>query len=102
MEKEKVNVIDQLLDENNDENIILYDKDDNPFEFMQVAVIPLKDDTYAILKPITEIDDVEDDEVLIFKFIENGEDEDHLEVETDEKIINKVMAEFQKLINDKK
>ena len=98
--KDEINVIDQLLDENNNDNIILYDGDDNPIEFMQVAIIPLKDDTYAILKPISHIDGVEDDEVIVFKFIVEDGKEDHLEVVVDDKINNLVIGELNKLISE--
>ena len=92
--------IEKLFDEENNDNIILYDNDDNPIEFMQVALIPLEDDTYAVLKPITPIDGVNDDEVIVFKFIEDDE-EDHLEVVYEEKITDRVMNELNKLLNTK-
>ena len=52
--KEK-SAIEKLLDENNNENIVLFDENDNATEFEQVALIPLEDKTYAILKPVTKI-----------------------------------------------
>ena len=47
------NPIEQILDENNMENVVLYDTDNKPIEFEQVAVIPLENDEllYAILIP---------------------------------------------------
>lgn len=36
-----MNPIDQIFDENNNDNIILYNENDEPMEFMQIAVIPL-------------------------------------------------------------
>ena len=55
-EKEIVSPIDQLLDENNEEPITLYDENDNPHQFDQIAVIPLDGKLYAILVPLFEIE----------------------------------------------
>ena len=98
--KDEQKVIEQLLDEENTDNVILYDGDNNPLEFMQVALIPIKDDTYAVLKPISHIDGVEEDEVIVFKFVEDDdEQEDHLEVVVDDKINDLVLKELNKLLN---
>ena len=89
--------IEQLLDENNRNNVILTDKDGKEMEFMQVALIPLKDDMYTILKPISEIEGVEDDEVIIFKFTEDDEGTS-LDVVVDQDIIDKVLKELNTLL----
>ena len=89
--------IEQLLDENNRNNVILTDKDGKEMEFMQVALIPLKDDMYTILKPISEIEGVEDDEVIIFKFTEDDEGTS-LDVVIDQDIIDKVLKELNALL----
>ena len=46
------NPIDMLLDENNSEPIVLYNEKNEPIRFDQIAVVPLKGETYAILKPL--------------------------------------------------
>ena len=40
--------IEQLLSEDNTDNIVLYDENGTPTEFVQVAIIPVEDKTYAI------------------------------------------------------
>lgn len=96
--KEK-SAIEKLLDENNNENIVLFDENDNATEFEQVALIPLEDKTYAILKPVTKIKDVNDDEAFVF-VLEEGEDEDVLEICTDPKIIDEVFNEYYDLLKE--
>ena len=48
---EIINPLDALLDENNNDNIVLYAEDDEATEFEQVAVIPMEDALYCILRP---------------------------------------------------
>ncbi len=93
------NPIKQLLDENNNDNIILFDDDGNKIEFEQVALIPLEETnvTYAILIPITPMQGVEDGEGVLFALDEENE---QLEVINDEKIIDKVLTIYQQLIEE--
>lgn len=94
--------IDALLDENNTEPIILFDENNKETEFEQVCVIPLENSNgcmtiYAILKPVTEIVGVNDDEALVFK-IEEIEDEDCLVIEDDDEMVNKVFDAYYDLL----
>ena len=73
--KEEKSQIEMLLDENNTENLKLYDENNKETEFEQVAIIPLDEKIYAILKPVTKIVGVNDDEALVF-VIEEIDDED--------------------------
>ena len=50
MSKEERSQIELLLDENNTENLKLYDENNKETEFEQVAVIPMNEKVYAILK----------------------------------------------------
>ena len=99
-EMERVNIVDVLLDDNNVENITMKTKEGETIEFMQVAVIPIgEDDLYCILKPITEIEGMEEDEAIVFKVIEDAEG-GSLVVEQDEEIANKVFEEYYKLLEE--
>lgn len=94
-----ISPIDKILDENNEDPIILYDEENREIEFDQVAVIPLYEKIYVILKPITEIEGVADDEALVF-VIEEIEDEDTLVLVDDEQIIDLVFDEYYKLLDE--
>lgn len=103
MEKEKeeiVNILDVLLDENNDSPITLYDENDKPVKFDQVAIIPMNEQLYAILKPIDEMEGVEDDEAIVFLVEEDEDGDAELVVETDEAKAIKVFDEYYKLLDE--
>ncbi len=93
------NTIAKILDEDNDENVFLYDNDDNEIEFEQVALIPLDEDIYVILHPVDELEGLENDEALVFKVDEENK-ENGLEIVTNPKIIDKVFDEYYKLIQE--
>lgn len=97
MDKEQRSQIEMLLDENNTENLKLYDENNKETEFEQVAVIPMNEKVYAILKPVTKIVGVNDDEALVF-VIEEIEDEDCLVIVDDEKIVDQVFKEYYDLL----
>ena len=75
------------------------DENNNETEFSQVAVIPLNEKIYVILKPETEIEGVGEDEALVF-IIEEIEDEDTLVLCCDEDAIDKVFEEYYKLLRE--
>ena len=91
--------INQILDENNLENIIMFDDENKPIEFEQVAVIPLENDEllYAILIPITPMQGVNEGEGVVFAIDEAKHD---IEVVNDEKKIDAVLTVYQKLIEE--
>lgn len=99
MKEEQINPIEQILDEENIENIVLYNEKDEPCEFEQIAVIPLenegKQDLYAILLPVTPLAGIEEDEALVF---EVNERENVVRVCADDEIIDRVMTEYEKLL----
>ena len=69
-EEKELNPIEQILDENNVDNIVLYNEKDEPFEFEQIAIIPLengdKQDLYSILLPVTPLAGISEDEAVVF------------------------------------
>lgn len=91
--------IEKLLDEDDDSNLILYDENNNPIEFQQVAVIPKNNKIYAILKPLSKKFNIADDEALVF-VIEEVDDEDYLIIVEDDKIIDSVFDEYYELLKE--
>ena len=98
MSKE-ISVIDKLLDENNTEPFILYDENNKEVKFEQVAVIPLQEKIYAILKPITHVVGVGEDEALVF-VVEEIEGEDCLVICDNMEIVDKVFSEYYILLKE--
>lgn len=93
------NPIDKLLDENDSDNIILYDGENEPFEFEQIAVVPYKDEIYAIMRPTFEVEGMEDDEAIVF-LIGGDEEESYLVTETNEEVIDEVFAAYYRLLDE--
>ena len=97
MEEKVYNGIEALFDENNVENIVLYNEKEEPVEFEQIAVIPLKEKVYAFLKPVMQIEGVKDDEAFAFEIL-LIDGEESLRLVEDEKIIDKVFEAYDKLL----
>ena len=91
--------IEKLLNEDNTENVILYDEKNQPTEFEQVAIIPLYEKIFVILKPVTPIENMDDDEALVF-VIEEIDDQDSLVTVEDINLVNEVFDEYYKLLKD--
>ncbi len=97
---EEESILDILLDETNESPITLYDTDDKAIKFDQVAIIPLEEALYAILKPIEEMEGVADDEAIVFVLVEDEEGETSLEIETNEEVAMQVFEEYYKLLDE--
>ena len=96
--KEFLSPLDALLDEENDDNIVLYTEDDQPQEFEQIAMIVLNGTLYAILKPLA-MEGMAEDEALVFSITEI-DGEDCLVVEQDEAIVDAVFENYYQLLRD--
>lgn len=103
MTDEHYNAVDQILDEDYIDNIFLYDdENDKDVEFEQVALIPIDDDVYVILKPVTPVEGVGENEALAFRidFAPTEDDDDVLVVIEDDDLINKVFEEYYELLKE--
>lgn len=98
--EENLNILDILLDEDNDSPVVLYDENDKEIRFDQVAIIPLEEKLFAILKPIDEMEGVADDEAIVFRVQEEEEGDAELVVETDEALAMRVFDEYYKLLDN--
>ena len=89
--------VGMILDENNVDDIVLYDSDNNPIKFQQVALIPY-DKTgklYAILIPLTPMVGVNPGEGVLFEIDEEKVD---LSIVRDDSIIDEVLEIYLKEI----
>ncbi len=95
------NPIEQILDEANMDNVVLYDADNKPIEFEQVAVIPLERTAmlYAILIPVTPMQGVGEGEGVCFVI---DEAEGTMEIERDDATIDEVLSIYKTLIDQGK
>ena len=98
--KEYRDIIDILLDEDNKDPIVLVDSNGKKLSFEQIAVIPHNDKIYCVLKPIDKIENVQDDEAIVFYVDEKEGQEPTLMVETDEKVAMDVFDEYYNLLDE--
>lgn len=96
---EEIDILDVLLDEDNEDPVTLYDENGKSYRFDQVAIIPMDNKLYAILKPIDEMEGVADDEAIVFAVNETDDGESSLVVEIDESIAMRVFDEYYKLLD---
>lgn len=103
-QNEEIDILDILLDEDNEDPVTLFDENGKEYKFDQVAIIPLEEKLFAILKPIDEIEGIADDEAVVFRIDEKPSGETALVVEQDEPLAMRVFEEYYKLIDaqDKK
>ena len=99
MAEDFLSPIDMLFDENNTENIKLYNEENQEVEFEQIALVPIEEKTYAILKPVKQMDGIADDEALVF-VIDEIDDEDCLVIVDEDPIIDKVFEEYYKMLKE--
>lgn len=98
--KGKKSPVEMLLDQDNNENIVLYDQKNNAVEFEQIAIIPIDDKLYALLRPLN-LPGVGEYEALVFG-ISEVDGEDVLVVVDDNNIVNSVFKKYYALLNDMK
>ncbi len=99
-EKEQMDIVDILLDENNTDPIVLVDDKGKKISFEQIAVIPYHEKLYCVLKPIDKIENIADDEAVVFVVNEEEGKEPTLMVETDEQTAINVFDEYYNLLDE--
>lgn len=91
------NQIEKIFDENNTENIVLFNENNEQIEFEQIAVVFINEDAYVILKPIVDMPEIAEDEALVF-CIEETDDGEYLAIVEDNEIVDKVFEEYYNIL----
>ena len=86
---------DTVIDEE-DDIIVLTGEDGTEREFYHIATIDYDEKWYIFLHPVEEMDDVAEDEALIFELKEDEDGNDLFTLLEDDDLINKVYAEYLK------
>lgn len=102
MSEEEKSPIDRLFDEDDVSPISLFNEKGEEVKFEQIALIPIEDDIYAILKPIEQMEGIGEDEALVFEIVEsdNEDDGDYLNLVSDIDVIDKVFEVYNKLMDE--
>ncbi len=91
-------IIEVLLDRKNSEAIVLTDERGREVYFEQVAVIPREGELYCILKPLTYMQGVADDEAIVFCAEQPKRGAPYLRMEDDEHIVLEIFEEYYSLL----
>lgn len=83
----------ELID---DEVITLYDDNNNPVDFHEVAVVEYQGEFYALLQPVEPMEGLEEDDGIIFKVVQTDDDTDTFEPVMDEELLDAVFNEYLK------
>ena len=83
------NPLEMILDEECNDNIVLFDEDGESTEFEQIAVIPLEGKLYCILRPL-DMPELEEDEAFVFSISEDDE-EGAIDLVEDDDIVEEVV-----------
>ena len=100
---ENKNIEDMLFDEDNSDNIKLFDDNGVEYEFEQVATIPIEEmgKVFCILHPVVPMDGMAPDEGIVMELSEDIDTgEDALLVVTDDEIIDKVFDIYEQLCRE--
>ncbi len=102
MSEEEKSPIDRLFDEDDVSPISLFNEKGEEVKFEQIALIPIEEDIYAILKPIEQMEGIGEDEALVFEIAEsdNEDDGDYLNLVSDIDVIDKVFEVYNKLMDE--
>ena len=93
-----MDAIEMLLNDECNDNIVLYGEDGEECEFEQVAVIPVDDKLYFILRPIG-MEGLEDDEAFVFELVQ-ADGEATIDLVEDDATVDSVFALYYELLDD--
>lgn len=69
-------------------------------DFYHLATLDVENRWFVVMKPVEKLDDIEDDEVLIYEIVENADGEDEFAPIEDEALLQKVFDEFLKEVSE--
>ncbi len=98
LEEEMVNPVDLILDPENEENIFLYDEDDNAVEFVQHGHLTHNDEIYVFLKQIVDGEPEEEGQVFVLR--EDEEGNTNLYSDIDDETFAKVVELYNELLEN--
>ena len=100
MEELEKSVFERLLDEEDNSDIVLYDESGKAVKFEQIAIIPLREEVYAILRPIDKMEGVDENTGLVFLLEESEDGEEILTGIDDKETIDLVYEEYDRLLEE--
>lgn len=94
------NINSYLTDEEEADIITLVGPDGAEVDFVEIAGIAVAGGFYVILQPVELLEDMEEDEALVFKVTEDENGDEKFEIEVDDGIIDAVFEEYNRLLDE--
>lgn len=91
--------LNKEFSEDDDDLVVLRNAQGEDIEFVDIAGIALSHGYYAIMQPVELMEDMQDDEALVFKVERTEDGEDKFSIVFDDEIINEVFDEYYKLLD---
>ena len=93
------NVLNEEVENLEDDFIVTLVTDQGEeVDFDVIASITLNEKLYFIMQPVELLEDMTEEDCLVFEVTPVNEEEDKFDIVTDEKIIDAVFAEYDKLV----
>ncbi len=84
-----------------DSTITLFDEENNPIEFYEIASIEYNERFYELLQPVEKVEGIEEDEAVIFEYeVEEGTTEKIFKPLFDEELLNSVFNVYLRAVSD--
>ena len=97
MDKYFDELLDKICDEENNEVVVLTNENGEEIAFEQIALVPMENRLYIIMKPVQPMEGLGEDEDLVF-LINQGLRQ--FELVVDEDIIDRVFTVYDELVEE--
>ena len=92
---------DQIGTTEDDDIIVLYNEEtDKDEEFYELATLDVDGKWYIVMKPVEQLPDIADDEVLIYEIIEDKDGNSNFAPIEDDAVLEKVFNEFIAMLEE--
>lgn len=100
MNDEKDFLDEEEFEEGDEEIITLATPDGEEVDFTQIATVEFEGNLYVIMQPVELFEGMDEDEALVFSVTDEGEEDSRFDVVTDERVIDGVFGEYNKLFEE--
>ena len=100
MNDEKDFLDEEEYEEGDEEIITLATPDGEEVDFTQIATVEFEGNLYVIMQPVELFEGMDEDEALVFSVTDEGEEDSRFDVVTDERVIDGVFGEYNKLFEE--
>ena len=92
---------DQMSTTEDDDIIVLYNEEtDKDEEFFELATLDVDGKWYIVMKPVEQLPDIAEDEVLIYEIVEDKEGNSNFAPIEEDAVLEKVFNEFIAMLEE--